>query len=170
MRIRFLTARALWITAFIILGYVMSSRAIRRHTVGVPQALFPQTGDTVRLDSVRAAFGVDLPRKGALLLVVSTSCPGCLALDSELTAIRAAAECAQVQVIPLIVTAGGAPDSMRRVLAKHGMPAHSTGTANSLGVLKIKAVPSLMDVDSHGVVRSVSSPAKTGSWPPKPRC
>lgn len=111
MKLRSLIVAVLWVGA---LSLIVYSVGARRSPAAPTEAWFPEVGDRISVDSVRQAFGVDPAGGDAWLLVVTSSCPGCLQLDAELTFLKEAASCAGARLVALIVELDAGPTGGKR--------------------------------------------------------
>ncbi len=121
---------------------------------------------------VEEAFGVELIRSnpdGLWLLVLTSTCPGCLGLAPDLPEVTRAAHCAGAELVPLVVSGRDGGDSIRAMLGSAGLThVGQTGPAG-LTLLEVYAVPTLLEVTAMGRITRVHNPA-TSPWPPKARC
>lgn len=165
---RGLLALAVWgLVGWILVGTVSDHRGKNE-----AQPL-PQVGDTLSLDSLEIVFGRDMvtsrePGEG-WLLILSSSCPACLALDEELHELERAAQCEQSELRPLIVEMGAPADSMRSVLGSAGLEPFAVAGPEALAVLRVLSVPTVLAITGGGVVSRVHSPLDA-QWPPPVAC
>jgi hypothetical protein len=131
--------------------------------------VLPTVGDTISLAEVHPELR-EAMQYGAWVLIVSTSCGACLALDTELDLMNEANACVDTPLVPLLIEAGGPPDSMATILRLHGMGAYISASANNVAAFGVKVVPTLIEVDSRGIVSAARNPGVRGTWPRQPDC
>lgn len=135
-----------------------------------PSNYVPALGSELDLESIESQFGLRNREHGAVwFLVVTSSCPACLALDHELMSIQAAARCAEAAVIPLVIETGLPLDSIRAVLQVAGLTLEGSGTPQGFHELRVRSVPAVVGVDPMGVVKFTAHPSLP-DWPPQATC
>ena len=164
MKLKQMGAAAVWlVTAGVLAGGIALPR------VGLKKVgdHVPAAGAQLDMQEIGTAFSIEPFDSAAWLLIVTSSCPFCLGLDEELSALREEAKCANAQLTALVVEMGAPPDSMLTLLAKHRIQRVGLGQQTTLNVLQTSAVPSVLRLDAEGRVLSVANPAIDGSWPMK---
>jgi hypothetical protein len=141
----------------------------RLRALNPPPAL-PAVGERIPVDVAASEFGAQIPESGAMLLLVTTGCPACLALDPELDLLKAAGECEGRSVLPVVAEWGATPDSIRKVLSKHDISVKRIGAPEGLRKLGARTVPTVIEVGGDGLIEAVSHASIVGSWPRTPSC
>ena len=167
--IRRMATAALWGLTIVLL-VTLAARFKRNGDV---RSYLPAVGDPVPLDTIGRLFRLDAEALEApharWLLVLSSSCPACLALDDELTQMQRAATCEGADLVPLIVEWGAPPDSMATVLRTHGLEPRGLSGPDGFLALRVRAVPTILSIDGAGTVSDIFAPGLR-EWPPSPRC
>lgn len=153
----------LWVAAIAAGIYGVSVRT------GPPASALPvpAVGDTLDLDIIRTTFQLDASiAPSTWILVLSSSCPACLSLTTELETIDYAAKCSGAALKPVIVVYGEPADSMRLNLARHNLTLGGIADQSGFKALQTWIVPTVIAVSAEGLVQSVMNPSLPGTWPP----
>ena len=103
------------------------------------------------------------------LLVVTSDCPACLGLDSELEAMKHMAACRKSRLRPLVIRIDSSTASIHEVLTRHGLEVAGVAEGQAFASLHLRAAPTLMRLDPGGRVGFVTYPGSE-TWPPAPGC
>lgn len=161
-----IAATSLWLLTLALAAAV----GIRYWETGTPDLPIPGAGDYIDRSILHAEFDFKSPAGPVWLLVLSSDCPGCLRLDSELAKMKSGAACDKAALVPVVVATGSPLDSVRLVLAKHGLPIAGIGGTGAASALGVGIVPTLIQLSETGMVLDASSPAAPENWPPAPTC
>lgn len=158
--------------AFWAITLVMIFVTINREPVAsVTMPPLPAVGDTIDMMAVSTAFQFSAPAATPTwLLVLSSSCEYCLALDLELEVMKREAACQGVTLLPLVVEIEMPIDSIRAVLGAHELEiAGVASNATGLRALGVRVVPALLVLDDGHGLEEASVPTPQGTWPPPSR-
>lgn len=131
----------------------------------------PQIGERLALNEIANTFQIT-PLEDVeeyWILVLTSSCPWCLALDSELTTLVQEASCHNAELLPVVIELDMPTDSVRAVLAKHNLEIAGTAGPDALSTLRVHVVPTLIALTQDGEVLRVLSKRRQ-NWPPRPVC
>ena len=159
-------ATSLWLLS-LALAVAVGVRYWESRTPDLP---IPEVGDYLDRGRLEAEFGFAPPTGPMWLLVLSSDCPGCLRLDSELAKMKRGADCQKAVLVPVVVVAESPVDSMQAVLAKHGLAIAAIGATGAAAALGVRIVPTLLELSENGMVLNASNPAAPKTWPPDPAC
>lgn len=166
-RTKSIITAGLWAVTILLAGTVIfrTSRSVEMDPI------MPDPGSALAIDSINRVFGSAIESdEKHWLLVLTSSCPVCLALDTELEAIKDGATCEGATVVPLVVEMGQPVDSIKKVLAAHGLPVSGTAPP-PVGFIAVRtrAVPAVISLDGRGIVQFAAVPV-IEPWPPTSEC